>query len=150
MFTQLIHTASQAAAFRHIPENRGAAFICSDCNEAICLPCGRPGGTGYARTQSDALICYPCADKREIADLIGADRAYGYLSGDGRRFTTWPGGTLGAVIQATRTALPFGRSHSWMHGKGYRAVRVRDVHGRIWHGKGSPGVCITLRRIKGE
>ena len=149
MFTQLIHTAAQAAHFAHKPENRGAAFICADCCEALYLPCGGMGATGYARTAGDELICYPCADKRQFADLIGADRAYGYLSRDGRRFTNWTGGTLGAVTESTPTALPFGRSHSWTHGRSYRSVRVRDVHGRIWWGKGSPGVCIALRRIKG-
>lgn len=150
MFTHLIHNAQQAAGFRHIPENRGAAFICADCNEVIYLRCGGLGATGYACHQSGALICYPCADKSQIADLIGATRAGGYISSDGKRLTTWTGGTLGTVIQKTETALPFGRTYSWVHGKHYFQFRIRDVHGQYWHGKSSPGLCITLRRIKGE
>lgn len=155
MFTRLIHNAQQAAGFRHTVENRGAAFICADCNEAIYFPIRADGGyscgTGYAQPRdSDALICYPCADKSQIADLIGATRAGGYISSDGKRLTTWTGGTLGTVIQKTETALPFGRTNSWVHGKHYFQFRIRDVHGQYWHGKSSPGICITLRRLKGN
>jgi hypothetical protein len=37
---------------------------------------------------------------------------------------------------------------SWTHGKDYRTINARDVHGNYWTGRGSPGICINLRPIK--
>ena len=153
MFTQLITTYEQSRNFRHVRENYGSAFVCAECNEAIHFPIRADGshgcGTGYGVDRDNRMMCYPCCDKREVAVLVGAAKAYGYISSDGRQFTTWTGGKLGTVVWSAPTALPFGRRHSWIHGNGYCAFNVRDVHGQLWHGKGSRGVCITLRRMKG-
>ena len=152
MFTKLITTAEQAAKFAHTAENRGAAFICAHCGEAIYFPIRADGGyscgTGYARIHGD-LVCYPCADKYQAESMRDASEAFGFISSDGKSLTSWSGGKLGTVVRKVATALPFGRRFSHVHGSHYYAFQVRDVHGQYWHGKSSQGVAIRLRRMKG-
>ena len=70
-----------------------------------------------------------------------------YLSMDGRRVTTWTGGTLGRVVYARPCKLS--RLSNWHSDKTFRSVRVVDVHGGAWSGRGSPGVAIKLRPVGG-
>lgn len=152
MFTELLFTGRQSADSSAL--THGRAFVCQSCGEAIHLPSMTPGGytcpTGYAVDRAtDGLICYPCADAGQRANML--DRSgpiVAYLASDGRTVTTWTGGKLGDVVHWQSTALPFGRRRSFWHGSSYRAIRVRDVHGAMWHGKTSPGLCVTLRPMK--
>lgn len=69
-----------------------------------------------------------------------------YVSGDGRAVTGWKGNKLGDIVR-TRT----GRLARWsaFHGSFIHYYRVRDVHGGLWYGRGSPGMVIALRPMKG-
>jgi hypothetical protein len=120
---------------------------CKDCRGEIVEP-KESGPAGYAITPDGSTICYGCADKRTIAELKDRTRPMGaYLSSDGARATTWTGGTLGAVVWSRPCRLT---RLSFTHSKSsFRSVNVRDVHGGMWYGRGSPGVCITLRPMKG-
>jgi DNA polymerase III epsilon subunit-like protein len=68
-----------------------------------------------------------------------------YLSSDGKRITGWKDNTLGYVVYSKTCKL--GRL-SFTHGKEYRSIVARDIHGGLWYGRGSPGICITLRAKK--
>ena len=101
----------------------------------------------YATTREDEVLSDEGVEIRQRRELLDRTVPFtGYLSSDGRHLTGWKGNVLGAVVdwapcKLTRT--------SFTHGKSYRSVRVRDVHGAMWYGRGSPGVCITLRPCKG-
>jgi len=120
-------------------------FTCADCGKTF--PVQTSGGTGYARTADGKTICYGCADIRERAELKDRTRPFcAYVSSDGKAVTTWTGGRLGDVISSRPCALT---RQSFTHSRGsFRSVRVRDVHGGEWYGRGSPGVCIKLRACK--
>ncbi len=138
-----LQTAMANDGFRFKPEHGPAAFRCSQCKDAKPLDMG--GSTpGYARTQSDEFICYACADDNQRASLVtGRDGPiYAYVSGDGRRVTTWTGGTLGDIIG-------YGESRSGWAGSTVARFRVRDVHGQWWAGRGAGrGIACTLRPMK--
>lgn len=99
---------------------------------------------GIARTADDRTMCYACADDAQRADLLTESRVFAYLSGDGRKVTTWTGGELGTVTALWRDA---GRWSTY--GIVHRCyVRVTDVHGQRWHGSGpvENGDYVRLRR----
>lgn len=84
---------------------------------------------------------------RERRELLDRSKPFGcYLSTDGRLVTGWKGNMLGAVAWWNPCELT---RRSYTHGESYRSVHVVDVHGAHWHGRGSPGVYITLRPCKG-
>lgn len=101
--------------------------------------------TGTAHTPDGREICYECADKEQRADLLKREPITGYLSGDGELVTTWTGGELARVTWSA--PCPLTRT-SYTHGKSYRTINARDVHGNYWTGRGSPGICIRLRPMK--
>lgn len=103
--------------------------------------------TNYAYDNAGNVYSDEGAHIREVRELLDRSRPFiGYLSSDGNRLTGWKGNTLGTVIDWTLCQLT---RVSWTHGKQYRSVRVRDVHGRQWYGRGSPGIVIRLRPCKG-
>lgn len=89
-------------------------------------------------------ICYACCHARDLAALQDRSRPFvAYLASDGATVTTWPGGTLGAVTRRDLIPLPFGRRGY------YSAIRVVDVHGGHWYGRGHKGMAVVLRPCKG-
>jgi len=136
-----------AAGQRHI---FGETFFkCHDCRTVLpCPPEKDSLVTGYARCDDGkSLVCYSCCDKRQVEELRDRSKPFhAYLSGDGLTVGTWTGGKLMDVV--SRWSCKLSR-RSWAHGKDYSSVRARDVHGALWYGRGSPGVCITMRPRKG-
>lgn len=115
------------------------------------------GATGYAtlgtagthngrKLRKGAKICYACADAAERATLKTAERAFGYLSQDRQKITTWTGGELAVVRgirehkrRMPRTGAPYTISY----------FRARDVHGAMWAGSSpGPGMYARMRRMK--
>jgi hypothetical protein len=102
--------------------------------------------TNYARNDAGEVFSDEGVHLREVRALLDRSRPFpGYLSSDGKRLTGWKGNTLGHVIDSNPCELT---RLSYTHGKHYQSVRVRDVHGREWYGRGSPGICIRLRPTK--
>lgn len=100
---------------------------------------------GEAKDADGSTLCYQCADDRQREDMRTARVFYAYVSRDQRRITSWPGGVLGEVTRY-RSGRRIDTAHGW-----YRnvSVRVKDVHGAEWAGRGSDQKdSITLRRIK--
>lgn len=72
-------------------------------------------------------------------------RLIGYVSSDGENITTWHGEPIARVTRTRLCQLP---RWSWIHGKKYYSYRAQDSAGRIWWGRSSPGIAITLRPAK--
>lgn len=125
-----------------------AANLNCACGEAFPVhPAGYCGGSGYAITASGEKICYSCADKAQREELKDRSKPFcAYVSGDGKLITSWTGGELMKVTQSWPCQLT--RSSNWHDSKSYRSIRATDCHGRKWYGRGSAGVCITLRAAK--
>lgn len=119
-----------------------------------CVQCGAPfpvhppgylAYAGYAVRPDGGHICYPCADAAQREDMRDRSRPFvAYLSGT--KVTTWTGGELGTVVWTRPAKLT---RPSFTHDRrSYRSVRVRDVHGAMWTGRGSDGIAIRLRPVK--
>jgi hypothetical protein len=106
-----------------------------------------PGGTGVATTRDGRTFCYPCADASEREAFETADTFTAYVSMDGRRLTTWPGGTLAHTVigrhGVSRSGWHGSEVHSWRFFTGIGAARTE------WYGRNAgPGMVITVRRAK--
>lgn len=82
-------------------------------------------------------------DRRRLLDRTRPVLAY--MAQDGGSVTGWKGNYLGEIVQSTVVPLTC-RSHT--HGKYIQAVRIRDIHGAYWYGRGSPSLAIVLRPMK--
>lgn len=124
----------------------GQTVTCAETGKAFVIT--TDGFTfNYATSQDDEILSDEGVDIRERRALLDRSLPFtAYLSSDGQRLTGWKGNWLGTVVDWSPCALA---RFSFLHGKSYRSVRVRDVHGALWYGRGSPGVCITLRPCKG-
>ena len=99
--------------------------------------------TNYARNSAGDVFSDEGVNIRERRELLGRSRPFGcYLSSDGRHVTGWKGNILGTVTSETKSRTGF-------YGSILTHVRVIDVHGNPWHGKGSGrGMYITIRPAK--
>lgn len=124
----------------------GDVVTCVETGEAFTV--ARSGiSFNYAVTATGGVVSDAGVDIRERRALLDRSRPFCcYLSLDGRNVTGWKGNVLGAVVLSSTVSLS---RWSALHGNTMRAVRVRDVHGGLWHGRGSAGVAITLRAMKG-
>lgn len=123
----------------YMPPLKPYQWACSQCAKVL------PDTESHALTRDDKMVCYACATARDVESLKSADRFTGYLSG--KQWTTWSGGILGTVIQSTPCRLT---RPSFTHDRhSFKSVRVRDVHGIEWYGRGSNGIVCTLRKVKG-
>ena len=97
----------------------------------------------YARTSQGELLSDEGVDIRQRRDLLNRSAPFFcYVSGDGRTVTGWKGNILGCTTWSNESR------NNW--GSKILHVRVVDVHGGLWHGKGAgTGMCITLRPSKG-
>ena len=117
-----------------------------------CADCGATFksdgfGTGYAVLHDDTRVCYACADKRQIAELKDRSKPFCAYVGKDNAITTWTGGKLMTIIRAWPCQLT---RQSYAHSaKGYLSIHAVDVHGGHWAGRGSEGVAIKLRPVKG-
>ena len=138
MFTLLIQCAAEARNTKHVP---GVGFLCSSCWHQ--KPVQFSGGTGYGQDKAGLLHCYECCTKQDREAMRDQSKPfYCYLSSDGKRVTSWPGGELGAVH-----SLGFSRS-GW-NGSEIARFHVRDVWGQWWSGRGAGrGIACTLRKMK--
>jgi len=109
-----------------------------------CDTCGKvsPHSDGHG-VCGHSMHCYDCCTARDVAELLDRSKPFvGYLSSDCRQFTTWTGGLLGRVVRVSE-------SRTGWYGFRLTHVRVIDVHGNPWHGKGSgAGMCIRLHPSK--
>ena len=103
---------------------------------------------------ADSKVCTDCAMAADLETLRTADRMFGYLACAqaqhpnirsehvGQEWQSVAGGKLGTVIHVG-AAHPLSRSPDRRY-----HIRVRDVHGGLWHGTGASGMWASLRRVK--
>jgi len=120
---------------------------CSQCGAEFPVnPPGYSGASGYAILPNKRRICYACADKRQIEALKDRSRPFVAYVGKGT-ITTWTGGKLMTITRSVPCQLT---RQSWTHERNsYRSIRAVDVHGAHWAGRGSEGIAIKLRPVKG-
>ena len=113
-----------------------------DCGHAPTVTDGI--GTGYARDAEGKRYCYECADNNQREAMARETDIYAYVSGDGKRITTWTGGHLANVTGSrmetryTPTGGYYRRYYYW----------ARE-NGRDWYGIGEgPGMHVRIRRVK--
>lgn len=103
----------------------------------------------YAIDSQGRVFSDEGVDIGEKRMLLDRSRPFtGYISGDGRRLTGWKGNTLGHVISSVTVPLPFGLRWSNIHGENWTQYTIRDVHGGLWRGRGSPGIYIRVHAVK--
>ena len=119
---------------------------CAECNAVFPQTPAGGGAAGYAVAPDGRHICYACADVREIAQLKDRSKPFYAYVGKGI-ITTWTGGKLMTITASRPCALT--RASNW-HDKGsFKSIHAVDVHGGHWTGRGSEGLAIKLRAVKG-
>ena len=121
----------------------GDSLVCAETGKRFIA--ARDGCSfNYARSPSGEILSDEGVHLRAVRALRERSRPVaGYLSGDGKHFTGWKGDKLGDVVRETT-------SRGW-HGGAQSCIRVVDVHGGVWHGRGAGrGMSITLRPVKGR
>ena len=126
--------------------NVGDTLICHETGKQFTAE--KQGCTfNYATDSAGNVFSDEGVDLAEKKELRDRSRPMGgYLSCDGKRFTGWKENILGYVVRSSIVTLTH---FSYTHGKTMQAVRVRDIHGALWYGRGSPGIHINLRPMKG-
>jgi hypothetical protein len=138
-----LQDAMESGSFLFLPEFMPAGFVCQTCKKTIQFPM-QGAGTGYGLDYANRMHCYACCEQNERNYMERETVFTGYLSSDGKHFTTWTGGVLGAVTRETE-------SRTGWHGSTLTHVRIRDWIGREWHGKGSGrGMVLRVHRCKGK
>jgi hypothetical protein len=123
----------------------GQTLICTETGKQFVA--SRDGCSfNYATDREGNIFSDEGVDARERRALLDRSKPFTcYFSSDGKRITGWKDNTLGYVVYSKTCKL--GRL-SFTHGKEYRSIVARDIHGGLWYGRGSPGICITLRAKK--
>ena len=102
------------------------------------LNCGHKPSPGTAHTSDGEEICYKCANKRELADMLKGKKYTGYLDGD--KVTTWPGGLLGKV---------WSKKDTYRFGNKMVYFQFHAPDGSSWWGLGmGDGMYANLYRYK--
>lgn len=103
--------------------------------------------TNYATDSVGNYYSDEGVDVREKLELLDRTKSfYAYLSGDGRHVTGWKGNVLMTVTYSAPCKLS---RMSFTHSnKTYKTIVAQDIHGGLWFGRGSAGVCITMRPYK--
>lgn len=128
--------------------NVGSTVVCAETGKPFVITSN--GHTfNYAVNDSGQVFSDEGVHIRECRELLDRSKPFTcYLSSDGKHVTGWKGNILGTVIRSNPCTLT--RRSFWHSASSYCSVRIVDVHGHHWHGRGSPGVCIALRACKGS
>lgn len=135
-YPQYLADCTEVGPNSHRPPAAPYLWVCDRCGKA-----SMPGSYGLI---GHSMHCYDCCHAMDVKHLLDRSKPFtGYLSSDGKRFTNWPGSPLGHVVHSSTYRT------GW-HESEITHVRVRDVHGSLWHGKGAgPGMFLKLRPMKG-
>lgn len=140
---KILKTESELRNTRHAD---GIGFLCGCCKKTFPVQTDGAAGYAYFSEYGDKPICYVCANKIEVEHLKDRSKPYvGYL-GDGV-VTTWTGGELMKITMIRGCTLTR-RSH-WHSRDSFCSVHAVDPHGGHWAGRGSEGIAIRMRPVKG-
>lgn len=120
--------------------NVGDTVICTETGKQFVVA-SNGCSFNYATDREGRIFSDEGVDIRERRGLLDRSKPfYCYLSSDGKRVTGWKGNMLGTVTSESKVKMFMG---VLVH------VRVTDVHGGHWYGKGSGhGMSIRLRPNK--
>jgi hypothetical protein len=130
----------EPGAFRFAKQFMPAGFRCADCGEV--KPFKIQGGTGYGRLNDnpEAMVCYACCGKREMATMRATGKATLYLFQN--HVTNWPGTLkIPCTVRTGRHNIARVRRDVWFSFEGAR-----------WHGVqyGDNSQICKCRRLKGK
>ena len=112
-----------------------ANFTCCDCQTNI-------ENQAYGNDpNTKEKICDNCCNKRDDQTMLNDDRYFCYGPSElsiGQSVTNWIGYPLGKIVS-------LGGSHVFSN-SGHRHVRIRDNHGKEWHGYISEGMASNIRK----
>lgn len=136
-YAQYLGACTDRTVSSHRPPVAPYLWVCDRCGKAS------PGTDSYGANRH-GMFCYDCCHALDVEQLLDRSKPFaGYLSTDGQSVGNWTGRVLGRVARSST-------SRTGWHGSTLTHVRVRDVHGALWHGKGAgPGMYILLRPMKG-
>ncbi len=120
--------------------NAEPTVICSLCGATCIAPAGSCT-TGYGVTTDGQKVCFPCCEKLDREHLTQRIPTGVYLASDLATVTNWPGGVLGRVVSSKRVCKRLSPDPIY-------AIRVVDVHGGQWYGRGSASCALLLRPAK--
>jgi hypothetical protein len=125
-----------------IRPNVGDTVTCSETGETFTIE-QQGCSFNYAQKRSGEIYSDKGVDLIERRELLDRSKPFTcYVSSDEKNVTGWKGNILGTIISRSRTA------RRWNY-PAMVSIRVRDVHGGLWHGRGQgAGMCITLRPLK--
>jgi hypothetical protein len=123
----------------------GKTLVCAETGKTFV---GAADGitTNYAHSSEGEILSDEGVNIREQRGLLDRSKPfYAYVSSDGKHITGWKGNVLGTIMSSHSVRLT---RQSYTHGSTIQSYVVRDIHGGMWHGRGNPGICITLRAYK--
>lgn len=122
--------------------NFGDTLTCAETGKQFIA--ARDGcSANYATNLAGEIFSDEGVDIRERRELLDRTKPFVcYLSGNGQHVTGWKGNILGNVVYSSV-------SRTGWHRTTLTHVRVIDVHGNPWHGKGAGrGMCLRLHPSK--
>jgi hypothetical protein len=127
-------------------------FKCDFCDyEGLSFPDGSVSAYGITRNPdgSASLRCPTCSGKHDVEEFkkCGDEGRpfYGYFDED-HHLCGFRGNILARNVHAYPCKLT--RMSYTHNAKSYKSVHVIDPQGRIWYGRGSAGICCTMRMKK--
>jgi hypothetical protein len=124
----------------------GMKLICTETGKEF-LGAFQGISTNYARNDKGEVFSDEGVSIREERELLDRTRSYfAYISSDGNYVTGWKGNILMTITQSWSCALS---RTSFTHSKNsFKSIRAIDVHGGRWFGRGSAGICVSMRPCK--
>jgi hypothetical protein len=120
----------------------GDVVTCRETGEAFTVE-RSSCSFNYARGRNGEIYSDKGVDIIERRELLDRSKPFGcYVSSDEKHVSGWKGNVLGTIISKSRTP------RRWNY-PAMISIKVRDVHGGMWRGRGQGGgMCITLRPVK--
>lgn len=99
----------------------------------------------YATCSNGDILSDEGVDIREKRELLDRSKPFCcYISTNGQNVTGWKGNILGTITRYNESKNGFNRST-------IAYIRVTDIHGGKWFGKGAgAGMFIALRPVKAD
>lgn len=125
----------------------GETVTCAETGKQFTIAHDGEHTFNYALGHDGRIFSNEGVDLAERRELLDRSRPFtGYISSDGKSLTGWKGNVLGRVVSSSTVRVA---QWSAFHGKTMNAYRIRDCHGAMWHGRGSAGMSINIRPMKG-
>lgn len=116
---------------------------CSVCGQACTIASLTTPRTMpiYGTNDKGEIVCQKCEVNDVLQRIENGDKIYGYLSGDGKTITTWPGEVIARVLYCGTSPSGFGgRMTYWVA----ELPSTKRIYGKC----GGKGVSTLIRSYK--